>query len=293
MKQTYHYFLIAIILLGFTLSCSNKETENNKYSFFVAGHVYGYPGESKDNIGVHPPFKAKLDIIRNNTQIEFGVFTGDIVEDGKNEMEWDELDADVAYTGRRVYFAPGNHDIQNSIKRAIFKKRYGDSYRSFKHKNDLVIILDPNLDKWNISGDQLSWLKHILATEGKKADHIFVFFHQLLWMEKEGIFKKYQLNSYSGRAEEINFRSVVCKLFEATKKQTYMFAGDTGVYNHGYMYYKDSNTITFIASGMGGRKQDNFIIVDVKQDKSVEFQLISLNGDDITALGKLEDYVLP
>lgn len=95
MKQMHRYFLVTIISLGFILSCSNKEAENNQYSFFVAGHVYGYPGESKDNIGVHPPFKKKLYLIRDNAQIEFGVFTGDIVEDGKNEMEWDELDADV------------------------------------------------------------------------------------------------------------------------------------------------------------------------------------------------------
>jgi hypothetical protein len=72
-----------------------------------------------------------------------------------------------------------------------------------------------------------------------------------------------------------------------------MFAVDTGVYDNGFMYYKDSKNITFIACGMGGRKQDNFIIVNVKQDKSIDFELISLNGDDVNALGKLEDYLLP
>ena len=43
---------------------------------------------------------------------------------------------------------------------------------------------------------------------------------------------------------------------------------------------------------MGGRKQDNFIVVNIDNDKSVSFELIALNGDNISALGKLEDYVL-
>ena len=289
----HRYLVIAISLSLWLFGCSDKETEDNEYSFFVAGHVYGFPGEPKDNIGVHPPFKNKLDLIKDNELIEFGVLTGDIVEDGGNEAEWDELDADMAYTGKEVFMAGGNHDIGNSKGRAVFQRRYGDSYRSFMHKNDLIIILDPNLDKWNISGVQLSWLKNTLKSQGNQANNIFVFFHQLLWCEKEGVFQNYKPNSYSGRGEEINFRTEVYELFKETGKPIFMFAGDTGVYEQGYMYYKDANNITFIASGMGGRKQDNFIIVDVNQDKSVTFQLISLNTDDINALGKLEDYVLP
>ena len=137
---------MAVLLSIFCLGCSIKEIENTAYSFFIAGHVYGYPGESQNNIGVHPPIKEKLDLIKNNDIIKFGVFTGDIVEDGKEEKEWDELGVDVTYTGKKVYFAPGNHDILNSKKRAIFERRYGPSYRSFKNKNDLFIILDPNID---------------------------------------------------------------------------------------------------------------------------------------------------
>lgn len=284
--------LIAIIVSILVFGCSNKETENNEYSFFVAGHVYGYPGESKDNIGVHPPFKDKLDLIKNNNLIEFGVFTGDIVEDGTNEKEWDELDADIAYTNKKVYFAPGNHDIGNSKGRTIFKRRYGDTYYSFKHKNDLIIVLDPNLDKWNISGNQLEWLKNTMASEGTRVDNIFVFFHQVLWWEKDNEFKNFKLNSLSRRDEEINFWTIIHPLFEELEKPVYMFAGDAGVKDHGYMYHKNGN-VTLIASGMGGRMEDNFILVDIQKDKTVHFQLIALNGDNQNALGKLEDYVLP
>ncbi len=70
-----------------------------------------------------------------------------------------------------------------------------------------------------------------------------------------------------------------------------MYAGDTGVYERGIMYSKTQN-ITLIASGMGGRKEDNFVITRVANDGSVSFDLISLNGKTLDGLGKLEGRVL-
>ena len=73
-----------------------------------------------------------------------------------------------------------------------------------------------------------------------------------------------------------------------------MFAGDVGAFNNGieFMYHSYDN-ITFIASGMGGESRDNIVFVDVLDDKTVSFRLIALNGDDMSFLGKLEDYILP
>lgn len=286
------YLLLSFLI--FTVSCPATVVDQNSvdYKFFVAGHVYGFPGEADTNIGVHPPFKKKLNMLRDDPDIAFGIFTGDIVFHGADEKEWDELDRDIAIIDKPVYFAPGNHDIGNSKKRAVFTKRYGPSYRSFMHQNDLFIVLDPNPRHWNIGGDQLEWLKDELVAKSGYAKNIFVFFHQLLWWEKDNEFKNYKPNSLSGRAEQINFYSEVLPLFTALEKDVYMFAGDTGVHERGYMY-KKKGKITFIASGMGGRKQDNFIKVKVNKDKSVSFELVSLNGEDPNALGQLEDYILP
>lgn len=282
-----------LVFMAFA-SCTTSQTARNsiEYSFFVAGHVYGYPGESEANIGVHPPFKEKLGLIKNNPNIAFGVFTGDMVYSGSKEKEWDELDADISYMNKKIYFAPGNHDSGHSKSRAVFIERYGPTYQSFITKNNLFIILDPNLKGWNIAGDQLKWLKEELTTKSDEANNIFVFFHQILWWAKDNEFKNYKPNSPSGRAEEINFFSEVYPLFKELPNQVYMFAGDTGVYEKGVMYYKKEN-ITFIASGMGGRKQDNFVIININKNNTVSFQLVALNGDDINALGKLEDFIIP
>ena len=44
---------------------------------------------------------------------------------------------------------------------------------------------------------------------------------------------------------------------------------------------------------MGYGIEDNIIIVDILDDGSVKYELIALDGADIHALGKLEDYKLP
>ena len=43
---------------------------------------------------------------------------------------------------------------------------------------------------------------------------------------------------------------------------------------------------------MGGGVRDNFIIVDILRDQSINFRLIHLNGNDMNGLGKLKDYKL-
>ncbi len=259
-----------------------------QYSFFVAGHTYGKP--EVDNVGFHPPFKEKFELIQNDERMEFGVLTGDIVI-YSTVANWDEVDADVELLGEEVYFAVGNHDMTN---RPLFESRYGDTYRSFIQNGDLYITLDPNIDQWNISGDQLVFLQNTLQSYAGEVDNIFVFFHQVLWWEPDNIYQNIKSNSWDGRAEEINFWTQVEPLFNDLSNEVYMFAGDVGATLNATPYmYHNYNNITLIASGMGKGTHDNFVIVDVKEDKTVSFRLIAINGDDINALGRLTDYVLP
>jgi len=263
-------------------------TEQIDYSFFVAGHTYGKPGV--DNGGLHPPFKDKYEFIRKDEHIDFGVLTGDIVLRGSSK-NWDEVDTDIALLERPVHFAVGNHDMTD---RALYESRYGRTYSSFIHKGDLCIILDPNLDHWNISGEQLKFLKETLNREHENVTNIFVFFHQALWWTADNKYKKLKLNSLQGRAESVNFWTQLEPLFSALPNKVYMFAGDVGANPTGSEFMYDAyDNITLIASGMGGERRDNFIIADVKKDKTVSFRLIALNGENVNALGKLESYVLP
>jgi hypothetical protein len=284
-------FIISISLVS-VAGCQRDEEDPGsrpsiRYSFFVAGHTYGKPGV--DNIGFHPPFRQKFDFIKNDSSIKFGVLTGDIVSSG-TATNWDEIDRDIEALGIEVHFTVGNHDMSD---RQLYENRYGRTYYSFIHARDLFIVLDPNIDGWNISHEQLQFLKDELQQKSERADHVFVLFHQVMWWAPDNIFKNVNINSLDGRADTINYWDEVEPLFHSLPLPVYLFAGDVGAFATGdeFMYYHYDN-ITLIASGMGGEVRDNFVVVDVYNDRTVHFRLIALNGDDINALGKLEDYRL-
>jgi len=287
-------FRIVCFSLLITLSGCKKDPEIIEtespilYSYYVAGHTYGAPGVN--NVGVHPPFREKFDLLNDDLHIEFGIYTGDIVQSG-TEQNWDEIDDDLDLLDHPVYFAAGNHDIDD---RPLYEERYGTTYYSFIENSDLFIVLDPNLDNWNISGEQLEFLEEVLNTHADVVDNINVFFHQLLWWSDDNIYQNVVLNSLFGRDDSINFWTEVEPLFSMLPNKTFMFAGDVGAFATGseFMFHQYSNN-TLIASGMGGGNRDNFVIVDVHEDKTVSYRLIAINGNDIDALGKLEDYILP
>lgn len=278
-----------LCLMIFIISCQQEVSKpDTSYSFFVAGHTYGEPWI--DHIGLYPPFQQKFDLI-NDRNASLGFLTGDIVKEG-SEKNWNEVDSVLTYVDAKVFYIVGNHDLTD---RELFESRYGKTYFSFNNKDDLFIILDPNIDQWNISGVQLEFLKETLES-AIDARNVFVFFHQLLWWEPNNKYKYVRMNSREGRADTINFWDEIIPLFRDIEKPVAMFAGDMGAVNWSDSYTYDLDTllnITFIGSGMGNGDSDNFIIAHVSDSGFVDYELIALNNDDIHALGKLEDYELP
>jgi len=299
MSKVIHFLLVSILLFVFN-NCE-KSFKSRPYSFFIAGHTYGYPGYDIERNGLHPPFKNRFDLIKENNFIEFGVFLGDIVWEPSIKA-WNNVDKDIKELGIPVYFTVGNHD---NIDRELFKSRYGDTYYHFIVNKDLFIILDPNIDSWNISGEQLNFLTSVLDENYEHVDNIFVFFHQLLWWTPNNIYKNIVFNSIDGRADSINFWSEIEPLFHSLPNEVIMMAGDLGAFSwmDALMYDKYDN-ITFIASGMGAcghptclgedkAGRDNFIIINIDENKIINYELIAINRKDISELGNLEDYVLP
>jgi 3',5'-cyclic AMP phosphodiesterase CpdA len=107
----------------------------------------------------------------NKKNVKFVFLTGDIVIKG-SKKNWDEVDSALKKLklNKKVYFTVRNHDFR------LFKKRYGDTYYYFIKNGDLFIVLDPNIDHWNISGKQLDFLKEVLVKNADSVNNIFVFF---------------------------------------------------------------------------------------------------------------------
>ena len=277
---------IIILALFFSIS-SFGQLDSTLYSFFVAGHTYGKPGVN--NVGFHPPFKQKFTYLQNRPEIEFGILTGDIVSPFPVPQDWDEIDTDLDSLGIPVYFAVGNHDMEN---RDLFESRYGATYYNFVFQNDLFVILDPNIDGWNISGDQLHFLQNTLANHASTSNNIYVFFHQIIWRETDNLFSYIQYNSSAGRDNSINFWSEVAPIFRCLQNDVFMFAGDLGASWSSNVTYDIYDNITFISSGMGDEDGENFIVVNVNSDRTLDYDLICLSDTDNHCLGMLTDYLI-
>jgi hypothetical protein len=258
-------------------------SHGESYSFFAAGHTYG--GRGMYYKGLHPPFEASFDLI-NERGVDFGFLTGDIVVE-VSDKDWDEVDSVLRKLNAPVYFAAGNHDVRD---REMYERRYGKTYFEFTHKGDLFIVLDPNLDKWMISGEQLDFLKKTVEAKAGESRNIFVLFHQLLWWDKATKYKKVRPNSTKGKADSINFWTEIEPMFRQLKNEVFMIAGDMGGTNWSdVLMYDHYENITFVASGMGRGDGDNFIMINVKAD-TVELEVISLEGTDIHAMGSIKKY---
>ncbi len=159
--------------------------------------------------------------------------------------------------------------------------------------NDLFIFLDPNIDNYNISGEQLDFLKETISSNSSKVDNILVFFHQLLWCDDDNIFQNIRVNYPPYTPYTLNFWSEIKPIFHVLSNNVVMFAGDIGAvdYTTPFMYYKYDN-ITFIAGGMGSGIFDNMLIVTIDDEKNINYDLIALQNN-IHSLGKLEDFILP
>jgi len=234
--------------------------DKNSYSFYIAGHTYGNSSKP-DNKGLYPKFYEKLNTLNNSKAIDFIVLTGDVVQNSTIKS-WNIVKKQLQDLGMRTYISPGSHDVghgKDNAKRDIFKSMFGDTYFYFYHKNDLFIILDPNLDNGNISGRQLKFLNDLLETK-EKVNNIFVFSHQVIWASnfRDLISPN---NSYE---TETNFWPIIAPLFDIQKEQIYFIAGDVGdKINGSELFCIENNNIKYIASGMGAGKRDNYLTVQI------------------------------
>ena len=259
---------------------------NASFSFFVAGHIYPACCSSNDFVGIHEPFKAKFDDIGAIPRMTFGFLTGDSVI-ASTEKHWRAFDSDIGPLKFPIFLAPGNHEREGDQQ--LLVERFGQTYRSFGHEENLFIVLDTGLDDARISGPQLDFLKTALS-EAERYSNIFIFLHHVVWRSEDNSFRGVKVNPLPSQMGTPNFWQDVEPLLRQARKDVYVFAGDVGGRpDHLPSFFRYDN-IRLIASGMRSGSNDNFLVVTVNADQSVGIDLIWLN--EPTERGaSIEDFV--
>ncbi len=258
------------------------QSSNTIYSFFVAGHVYGNPDQIENvREGLYHPFVKKFNTINECKSMTFGFLLGDIVRESSNRsFEFAKRDLQLISSKIVKHIVPGNHDVgmgKNNSKRDIFIQNFGKTFKHFEYHNDLFILLDTNIDQWNILNDQLKILENF-SKDDKNYNNVFIFTHQLIWYDKKKVsFSRVVPNSWEGYSEGTNFWDELFPIISNIGQKIYLFAGDVGAFpNESEFFYAKHANAHFFATGMGGGERDNFLIISI-MNGAVNVALIPLN----------------
>ncbi len=185
---------------------------------------------------------------------------------------------------RNIILVMGNHDYvshqnYNDITKEIFAEKYGNSYYSFDVGTERFIVLNCMLHRGSVAGKQLAFLKQALEKDIKDIKNIFVLNHELIWTYKKDEYKKvcHNYQSYNDIFGDSNFWAEIFPLLKQFwNKKTYFISGDLGAACAVPAVYERKGNVTFLATGMGAIRDENFMVVNINKRKA-SIKLIPLN----------------
>jgi len=283
-RSFYPLLLLLTLLLN---SCKGEQiekslindsgnTEEPIITFAVAGHVYGNSDHYTHSI--YPSFLKKFredDAARN---FDYLFLTGDVVYDTTFSTS-KFVEAQLDSLNISWFIAQGNHDLQT-----LFDKKLNDrsdvDMNLIRYRKNEFLVFNTSKPGWSIGKDEMLMLKHYLSNVNPDStDNIFVFTHQLWWERNTPhTFELYSIrpNSFALYDGPSDFWKDVFPSFDSTGIETWFFAGDVGADEKLESYYEDQhNQFHFYASGMGGGKADNYLIVEVYQNGHVDIERVN------------------
>jgi len=107
------------------------------------------------------------------------VHTGDAINNPGNLSQWARF-FDITGSGKTLYLAPGNHDINGRRSLDVYVGFFGAPYSSTWDGDTLLVFLNTELpgQESRIAGEQLAWLGAELA---KPFRYKLVFLHESLF----------------------------------------------------------------------------------------------------------------
>ena len=139
--------------------------ENGTFAIVSDSHV----GASNS---VYPAFIKAMD----EAKIDMVIHAGDAINRPGSEREWTAF---LEMTGptRKLYLAPGNHDISGARSVSVYLKHFPRLYYSFLEGDTLFVLLNTELpgEESMVTGEQFEWLKGELERPFQRK---FVFLHE-------------------------------------------------------------------------------------------------------------------
>jgi predicted phosphodiesterase len=198
-------------------------------------------GDTRSNSDSH---RAMVERVRREVP-DFFLLTGDMVDDGSRDTEWQtffQIERELL-RDNVVYPAVGNHDRQGRARTADAFRRFfsvpADSpdperYYSFKYGNARFFVLDSNEYSFALT-DQTAWLTRELerAAADPEVVHRFVVMHH----------PPFSVSIHGGHSE---LREMWTPIFERYRVDA-VFSG------HDHCYSRAArNGVTYLVSGGGG-----------------------------------------
>lgn len=254
------------------------------FEFLVAGHLYGDP--AKTSMPADSIREALEDLAA--TGADLMVCCGDTFRRATPQCFAQTVDV-LERLPFPVFNAVGNHDVN---PRATYVERFGATYGAFVHGGCAFVMLDSEQTTWEITGEQLAFLRAALRTATARDDirAVFCFAHKLVFAHRQQYFEVLLgSNALDGLTAPNHFASEVLPLLQQTAahKPVHWFGGDIGVsHTLATFYDRDATSgVTFVATGIGDLARDSVVQVAVRGNE-VLVSLRSLTGQPV---GKLED----
>ncbi len=224
----------------FSLDHTFRTAPNRETPFCFA--VYG---DNRTDVAMHSLVVQSIVV----SQPDFVVNVGDIVSNGTVLEQWtSEFFAPALELISKVpvYVAIGNHEQNSQYFYDFFSFPKPENYYSFNYGNSHFIIIDSNpWTDYSPDSDQYKWLVEDLESDDcRKADWVFVFFHQPPWSQQ------WDSPGYTGEA---SVREYLVPLLESSKVDM-VFNGHTHDYERG-----NHNGVYYIITGGGGSALDRVL----------------------------------
>jgi predicted phosphodiesterase len=171
----------------YEVACGSEVEQGEFATAPVPGMPFSFVvfGDSRSNAGAH---RMVVERIRREVP-DFLIGTGDMVDDGSQERQWQEFfDIERDLLRENVLFpAVGNHDRQGRGRTADnFRKYFAlpensldpERYYAFTYGSARFLVLDSNAYSFSLT-DQTLWIERELqsARLDPRVEHVFVIMH--------------------------------------------------------------------------------------------------------------------